>query len=362
MAGSGKRAATDTSSSFRQLGRNPDLHEGVRFIARTTDGSLNDPDLIDRVVNRFRSGVEASVANPIVIHGFHTEKLFESMVAALGNVKLLKAEDTGDCYLAGEDLKLPDFRIVTAAGEQILVEVKNHHRKGILKPFTVPATQVDQLVRYANLVQLPSVKFAIYWSRLQMWSLTDASVFERVGSRCVLEPTAAMMASEMALIGDRTLGSEWPIGLTLHADRRAGSTIAADGTFPFTVGAAQYTVAGRVIREPSEQQIVNRLMRYGGWVETTDLDVVDNEVRSISFIYSPEGDPPPQGFAMYRPLSTVFSRMFAAATTNTDGDVDALRMNFDPGAFGAMVPDDYEGVDLGLWRFTIMPKEAAPTL
>lgn len=85
-------------------------------------------------------------------------------------------------------------------------------------------------------------------------------------------------------------------------------------------------------------------MRSAAYLESTRV--------SISFLFSPEEPPPDQQqFAMHRPLSSIYSAMFNAATMDEEGEITALRLDVDPGALAALIPDDYEGETLRIWRF-----------
>lgn len=57
------------------------------------------------------------------IRGMRAELLFLSVVASLGQVRMIKEEDGGGAYFSGDTIGMPDFRVVTNAGEQWLVEV-----------------------------------------------------------------------------------------------------------------------------------------------------------------------------------------------------------------------------------------------
>jgi hypothetical protein len=113
----------------------------------------------------------------------------------------------------------------------------------------------------------------------------------------------------------------------------------------------EYLVADRVVTKPAEQRILLRLMLYGGWQEQTATEVVDRELISTSFLFSPSEAPPlSQGFAMHGPLSSIYSAMFNAATVTTEGTVTELRVDINPRALAALIPDNYEGEALRIWQ------------
>jgi hypothetical protein len=86
-----------------------------------TSSAVKDPKAF---LSEVETALTESLANPSRLYGWHVQGLFEAVVVALGKVRLLKVEDSGRFYYDDTtEVKLPDFRIVTSFGEQILVEV-----------------------------------------------------------------------------------------------------------------------------------------------------------------------------------------------------------------------------------------------
>ncbi len=346
----------ESSGAFRRLSREHARLDGLDLYARVlerTGGPIRAPQRIDEAFSKLRGSLVDVTNTTSTLHGWRAQALFEAIVASLGRVRLLKLEDSGDVFFDGDPLKPSDFRIVTSDCEQILVEVKNFHQKQPTKSYRIRRKDLDELRRYAHLVGVNSLKFGIYWSRWNLWSLTDSSRFEPDGpDHLTLSLPDAMKANEMGRIGDRHPGTEWPIGLVFYSDPAKPRRVNADGVAPFTIRSAEYVVAGRVVTAPAEQRIVQRLMFYGGWAEEESPELVDGELISISFLFSPEEPPPDQQqFALHRPLSSIYSAMFNAATVDEQGEITALRLDIDPGALAALIPDDYEGETLRIWRF-----------
>jgi hypothetical protein len=306
---------------------------------------------------RLRERLLEVTARDSTLQGWRTQALFEAIVASLGSVQLLKLEDVGDVYFSGPDLQPPDFRIVTESGEQILVEVKNfYQRKNETADFRVRTSDLEAWLEYTNRVVLDSLKLAIYWVRWNVWTLVDSKVLRPGDDKCSISLPDALMANEMGVLGDRTIATEWPIGFTVFTDPSQPRTVDESGDVSFTVAAAEYSVAGRTVTDPSEQKIVHRLMLHGGWPEKAEAKVLDGEPVSVSFTFSPaEPPPPPQSFAMHSPLSSIFSNIFMEATAGEQGEITQLRLDADPGALAGLIPDDYEGETLKIWRFHQMP-------
>jgi len=353
-------SASSQRDSFRRLPRDQVRLDALDLYARVverTGSAIRDQDRIDKALGSVRDDLVDVTHAESTLHGWRAQALFEAIVASLGRVQFLKLEDAGDVFFSGEPLKPPDFRIVTGDDEQMLVEVKNFYQKRPKDPYRIRHIDLDALQHYADVVGVSSLKFAIYWSRWNLWTLNSADRFQRTEQRyALLQLTDAMKANEMATLGDRTPGTEWPIGMVFYSDPAKPRRMHSDGRVEFTIAKAEYTVAGRVVTKASEQQIVYRLMLYGGWQEETSVEIVDDELVSVSFLFSPEEPPPSsQPFAMHAPLSAIYSAMFNQSTVAEDGEITELRIDIDPGALAALIPDDYEGEALRIWRFTLKP-------
>jgi hypothetical protein len=235
--------------------------------------------------------------------------------------------------------------------------VKNFHQSRPSEDFRIRSKDLEALRRYSNLVGIDHLKFAVYWTLWNLWSLTDASWFQPDGPIDLsLSLPDAMKANEMGSLGDRILATEWPIGLTFFSDPAQPRQVGEHGQGQFTVGRAEYSVAGRVVTAAVEQNIVHRLMLYSGWGEETGAEIIEGELISTWFMFSPDEPPPPsQGFAAHKPLSSIFSAMFNQATIDEEGEITALRIDIDPRALASLLPDDYEGQVLRVCRITQTP-------
>ena len=353
---------SEQENRFRQLPRDHQRLDALDLYARVVDRTglpLKDPAQITGALDDLRRNLVNVTDSESTLHGWRIQALFEAVIASLGRVQLLKQEDVGDVFLSGPTIAVPDYRVITEHGEQMLVEVKNHHRNNPESPYRVRVTDLEALREYAELVGVGTLTFAIYWSRWNLWTLTSDQLFEPDPPNHVsISLPDALKGNRMGSVGDRMPATEWPIGLTFRTDPEKPRTIDPDGKAEFTIGGVEFTVAGRVVSSSTEQQILFRLMMHGGWSEEAPVEVIDNEVISFSFLYSPEEPPPPsQGFAMHGPLSSIYSALFNNSTTTESGEVTALRLDIDPGSLATLIPDDYDGEVLKIWRFRQEPSE-----
>ncbi len=100
------------------------------------------------------------------------------------------------------------------------------------------------------------------------------------------------------------------------------------------------------------KRIAFYLMRFGDWKESeTEAIVAENKLQGMKFVFSPRSQEE-QNFAIIGNLSTMVSNGFRELTIE-DGEVVSLTLGIDPAAFGVLIPDDYSGDGLPLWRFII---------
>lgn len=343
--------------AFRRLVRDPLALDALDLYSRVSQRSgspINAGERIDDAFHSLAARVRGVAAASSRLHGWRIQTLFEAVVASLGRVKLLKLEDAGDVFFAGPDLKPADFRIVTREGRQVLVEVKSHHPKVPMAPIVLRTRELEMLQQYAEVVGKADLLFAVYWSPWNLWTLTDLESFTEVRpGRHELALPDAMMRNEMSELGDRFPGTEWPLAFTVRP--APGSVTETDGGVTFTIGSVQVAVAGRPITWPAEQAIAFRLMLHGGWPEETAIERYDNgELAGVVFSYAPQALPPKPP-AFHGPLSSIFSTMFNDATLDEDGAITRLRVNIDPASLARLLPDDFEGETLRVWRMAAKP-------
>lgn len=253
-------------------------------------------------------------------------------------------------------MKPPDFRIVTDDGEQLLVEVKNCRPKRQMNPFRMRAKDLEALKRYAALVGIDNLKLAIYWSWWNLWTLVDPdSLLPSGSSHLAVELPEAMKANHMGSLGDRIIGTDWPLGMVLYSDPAKKSRL-DNNEVEFTIDRVDFTVAGQTVHRPEEQEFVFRLILHGGWNEHEPVASQEGDVIAVRVLFSPEEEPDGGARpALHDPLSSIYSSMFNQATMDQDGEITGVRIKIDPGALGALIPDDYEGETLHIWRLHQQP-------
>lgn len=316
--------------------------------------SLQDPDFKAAFAGYVSSGVERALADARLLHGHRVEAMFEALIVALGEYRLLKPEDGGRVHPAGK-FRLPDFRLVTKDGEQWLIEVKNVYEDD---PFVQRRRLMYREYRLALEAYAEAtgakLKLAVYWARWSIWTLVSPERLALAGGDLVLDMNEAMTANELWRLGDRFIGTRPPLRLRFLADPERTSPIAADGTVQITFGGAQMLSEDCVIEDPAEKEIAGIFMEHGGWeCEGPDAIVNGNRLTAIEFRWAPP-ERTKQGFESIGPLSRMFASAYAHQTLK-DGDIVQIRAPLRPGWFGPLLDADYESKALPLWRFALQP-------
>jgi hypothetical protein len=356
-------------------GRDPD--QGIEstiqfglFDESPRDVPLNESQRVEEFITGVRTALTSSLENSSRLHGLRVQNMFEAVVVALGEVRLIKLEDAGT-YFFDEDLgavRPADFRIVTKDGEHLLVEVKSLRPSGGLVA-GMPTADLEAQQRYANLTG-GRLLVAHYWSDLNEWTLVDSNVFARDGHNARLDFAEAMMANEMVRIGDARLGTRPPLRLTLKANAnepRATSVLSATETrFGFTIEAAIVSCEDRELVNPLERRLAQFMLMFGQWELAQHVERDEVGVTAVHWIAQPEpsdrqfGQVQAQGFAWIGSLASMYSTQFNLATLRDDRSVSRLRSRLTPGILKQLVPDDYWDRDdrrLPLWRFNVSPPE-----
>lgn len=349
---------TGAAESLRPLGRDSRRLGSLDLFSRLAvggaAGELLSTVQIEEFLDHVRGGLLDAAASAGTLHGWRLQSLFRGVVVALDSVKLIKDEDAGDALHGLPAIAVPDFRVVTDSGDQLLIEVKNASQKTPTSDYTIRSKDLDGFRAYSALVKTP-LRIALYWWKWNVWSLVDPDAFAEDGPKNRIALPEAMKANEMYSLGDKSLGTEYPLQFRLVAEPTASREVPEDGSVDFTVGDVQLLVDGQVIGTDSEKQIAWNLMLYGGWEDDTVVADVDDDrlLRSVTFELRPAQENRDKSFALHQPMSSMFSSYFNQRTLRDDGTVRSLDTRYDPGQMRNLVKEPYDGEVLKLWRFTI---------
>ncbi|MBX3110237.1 MAG: hypothetical protein KF743_13740 [Fimbriimonadaceae bacterium] len=332
--------------------RRTNLMEVVEKLARQHNLDINDASAREAIAGLFANEIQEVVANPIRVFGWRTEAMFAFVVASLGKIHVLKGEDAG-LLVSGAAVTPPDYRALLNTGAQMFVEVKNWSPRGVVpKPFRIRSVDVERLQAYSSAFGI-ELRFAIYWRKPNLWTLTRADDFEQDGDKLQIAFEDAVKRSTMCDLGDFMVGAEPPLSLRLEPEDPL--QLPEHGNVDFQVGRASLTSAGVEIESEFERQLAWYFMLFGNWTAFRQEPIVQgNEFLGVENQVEPEEWEPRQGFAFLGFLSSMISNVFRSRTTKDDR-VSLLSPQGDPGTFGICIPDDYKGDVLKLWRFHQRP-------
>lgn len=299
------------------------------------------------------AAMDAAKSDTKLLHGLRVEGMFGYVAAAMGQCVLVKEEDAGALFYEGDELQVPDYRIVTREGWEGLIEVKNHHAD-IHQPFQLDLDYLRKQERYAELMNRP-LFVALYWSRMAIWCLIPPSRFTIKGKKAQITFIDAFKENEMARLGDTMISTLPPLQLRLDADLSKPRKVGRNGDTPFTIGHAELLCRGQALTG-KEAKIAWFLMMNGEWPEQGfTADVQDGLLNSATLTFAPEDDAPVgQPFRHIGSLSRIISRQYNRGTTK-GGKVELLTPREKPDELGIIIPVDYKSQSLPLWRIVQQP-------
>lgn len=341
---------------MKRLRRDPlrfDVIDVFSEFGRQERVSVRDPAVVEGFVGRVRASVESAQADEALLHGRRTESMFAALAATLGTAEIIKQEDTGDVYASDDALKVPDFRLVLRDGIHMLVEVKNFFQgQRPLQAFEMEAGYLSGLTRYATAMGWP-LFIAVFWTKWNVWTLVPAEAFQSREGVLVLEFETALRANHMASLGDYSIGTRFPLSFIMLADPSKPRGLGSDGVGEFTVSGIDYYCADTRVVDRVEQRIAAHLMFWGDWQHEELVKVADGSISGVEHRWMPPVDNQ-QGFEIVGSVSTMFSRFYKFLTQDKNR-VAKLELETDPPPWGSLVPRDYRGAVLPIWRFSLQP-------
>lgn len=322
--------ARKPSTSIEML----NLYILIRDVAASV-GDLGDPRKRARFLGEIEAALDQSLADQRRLHGRWTQDLFRAVLISLDGIAMIKDEDSGEFYFEQDaPLALPDFRVVTRGGEQLLVEVKNVGRRFDPKPQRLRVSTVRAQQSYAQLTGA-RLLYAHYWARTNLWSLVDSKVLRPDGEHLVLDPSTAMRANELGTLGDRVFITDATLTLSLASaalnpeSPDGPDPLFADLPLPFALGATEFMCNGKPLASPDERRVAAFLFLYGGGTGPVELEVdgQDTPLRLNLTWSSPAGPESPNVGSF---LSSMFSNRYIVQTKRADGTVDLMRYHSDP--------------------------------
>lgn len=354
--------ASDLSADFqmKRIRKGSPKFDLMRLLdqyARGINASIRDEGHHQGFMEELAGQLNRNKDNDILFHGLRVQAMFVYVAAALGNCKMLKEEDAGEIHSVDEVVNVPDFRLITRDDRELLVEVKNFHSKDHEAPFAMNAKSASGLARYSDLF-CRELFIAIFWSVPKLWTLVPLRRIAISSGEVRLFIEDAVRWNHMHLLGDRMIGTLPNLGLRLFSDSTKPRRVGEGGETSFTIGRAELFCGETAIDDPAEQEIAWILLSYGEWpAKESAAEIQDGELISFGFVAKPrERSNPDQEFEIVGTLSTMISRLYNDITAPS-GKIERLSTDAEPMRFDSLIPAEYAGSKLRLWRFTVQPAE-----
>jgi len=340
---------------MKRIPRQPERFQVLDLFAAIAPAhglSLNDATTCDRFLKIVRHSFEANAKNPIILHGTRVQAMFAFVAASLGRAILVKEEDSGKIYATEPEIRPPDFRIHLEDTSAFFVEVKNHHDPE--KPLRLSSSYLSSLRRYADISKLP-LRIAVYWSKGNLWTLVSSQHLPQRDGKFELSFEKALKTNEMADLGDLNVATTPPLTCRIITDPSKPRKVGPSGETPFTIGSVEFFCAGRQIEQNEERNLAFYFMLFGNWVEPEpQVHIEEEQLIYIDFTTNHPAPVPGREFQFIGTLSSMISRRFTALTA-PEGQIQSVLASAEPGALGVVIPEEYKGTDLPLWRFVQQP-------
>lgn len=337
--------------------RDPKHFELLRVLdefARAHSLSIDNDATHHKLIAQLSDSLQDHRTNPIRLYGFRTEAMFAHVAAALGHCEIIVEEDAGIHYDSDPNSASPDFRILTLDREQFFVEVKNVHQNKPFTAFKLTAAYLRRLHAYTAKFGL-ALKIATYWSKWNIWTLVDSTKLLRNGDDHYLNLGEAFARSEMATLGDCMVGTVPPLSLRLYADPAKPREIDESGQARFTIERVALMSGSTELHTEADKKIAWFLFLYGKWTDFRQpVSATHNKVDFMELSANPEEYDSDNGWAIAGALSSMVSNQYIQQTS-VDGVVKRLSPLAQPDTLGVIIPQNFHGDDLRLWRFSLQP-------
>lgn len=95
--------------------------------AQSEGMSIKDELILSKFIDKLSAAIQRHRDNPTRVFGFRVESMFAHIAAALGKCQIISEEDSGALFSIEEDIRRPDFKIITIDHQEFFFEVNNFH-------------------------------------------------------------------------------------------------------------------------------------------------------------------------------------------------------------------------------------------
>ena len=311
----------------------------------------------EAIADKVKAALALRQQDPIAIHGLRAQAMFASVASSLGECLQITEEDSGLFIADDKNLRRPDFLVITKDGNKFFVEVKNFSPSKKLAPFTLTKSYLAGLKSYCNRLG-QNLKIAVYWRHLGMWTLVSADCFDEQGKNYILSMESAFKRNEMSLLGDCMIGVVPPLAIRFYTDPDKPRQVSFDGLSDhINILRVAICVDGQEITDELERKLAIFFLLHGTWSKVSKpAEVVNNELIWFDIQVEPHNieSESSQEFCVIGALSEMISNHFQQLTLK-DGKIHRLAPQKHPGELGILIPANYSGKILRLWRFYLQP-------
>lgn len=198
--------------------------------------------------------------------------------------------------------------------------------------------------------------FAIYFARLNTWTLVLYEAFKISGARLDISWIQAMRQNNVAILGDLTIGVATPIEMILEFRHLSDPLINNEDEVELEMTGFEITCNGVPLTSKEERRIVQRLLMFGNLEEDEQTRIEDGLVQSITFTYGSE-TVQSQGFEIVGSLSQLASRQYLYSTTTKDGTIEQILATTIPRSWGKLIPEGFKSEAFPIWQLALQPAD-----
>ena len=338
---------------MKRVRRQPSRHGAIELAAEIGQ-EFNLP--LDRIgeVFSFDEATKRGIQDMRLLIGRRAEKMFEYVVASLGQAELVHQEDSAAPLYAGEEVQAPDYFVALKSGERYFVEVKHASKEALNEPVTFSRNYLAILKRYAHLKGHP-LTIAVFWQSFGQWTINKVEDFETPHGTINLRFPDALQRTLAGAFGDRMIGVVPPLVCRIHAERDCPSFINEDGLAHFTIGALSFFSEGREILSDLERQVAFYLVFHARWdAHDPVATMAGDRVDFVDLVAQPPERTEGQEFEMIGSTAGMVSKHFKWLTT-ADAGIVRLTPRLTPGEMAPAFDDSYKGETLRMWLFHLQP-------
>jgi len=340
---------------MKRVARQP-TRFGALELAAEIGQELNLPLNQISDVFSFDEATKLGINNIRLMAGRRTEKMFEYVVASLGQAELIHQEDSAASMYHGDDVQAPDYFVALKTEERFLVEVKHARTETINTPVTFSKNYLARLKRYAYLKGHP-LTIAVYWQSYGIWTVNKVEDFVTPNGTINLRFLDALQRSILGSFGDRMIGVVPPLVCRIYAKPDCPATI-KNGVAHFIISAISFYSEGREIFSELERQVAFYLTLTSGWGLRDPVAEMDGDrLNYVELITEPPERTKNQDYELIGSTASMVSRYFQWLTSADDGIV-RLTPQLTPNEMAPAFDDSYRGEVLRMWLFHFEPNYA----